>query len=146
VTQNPSLGEELVIVEALRSSFVELGVFDDRLSSIILSVDSGTSRNIVVDLSGAAEIFAQMLVSVDTSIKEEKVKLGLHVKEELLLQAGRHMGSDLGVKIISDRFQSLVSDQRARSVISDEILGLKNVFWVVSEIGSVSAAISRVSL
>jgi len=123
-----------------------LGVFYHRLSSVIFSVDSGTTRNVIVDLSSTAIIFTQMLVSVDSLVEEEKINLRLDVKEELFFQTWGHMSSDLGLKISSDSFQSFFSDQRARSMVSHKVLGLKDKFWVISEISSMSTAISRISL
>jgi hypothetical protein len=144
VTKNPSLGEELIVVEAVRSVFELLSVFNDRFSSVILSVDCGTSWNVISDLCEAAKVFSKVLISVNSDVGKEEVNIRSDIVDPFLLQSLGHLSADLRMSVSTEDFKSFFSDERAWDVISEEIGLIEDEFRVICEVGSVLNAVFRV--
>ena len=125
--KRPGLWEELARIKALWTVSVELIVPNQRLSSLVFSVQVSMAWDMVVRLEKTSETFAYLLVVVSHAVKEEAVSLCGDVISEVVLDFWALGDRDVLLDIRADYWEDFTSNYLGEGEVHDDVEVIKDI-------------------
>jgi len=140
--QIPGRNLEFVNVEAFELAGSEfLGVLVQSTKETFLSVQDGVAGDMVGGLREARELLTQVLVLVHVVSGVEDMSIRTDTVDFSRFFALGHVGTNIGVEILTNAGDNLVSQQRVGSGISEKVHLFKELVGVLGKVFSVILAV-----